>query len=94
MIFCDMPWIMTPSRQTSGIRAQLKQIWPDHAARYNRFFALGYDAFNLISRLPHMEQFRHQTHEGQTGTLLIDDDNRLTRQLSCGKFRRGLPRPL
>lgn len=94
IIFCDMPWVMNPVQQTRTTKGTLARLWPELSSQYTRFFAMGYDAFGLSSRLGHINLYRHENYDGQTGKLQLDDDNVFFRQLGCGRFKRGLPRPL
>lgn len=94
IFFCDMPWLLDTTKQIRPIKKQLRKLWPERSVQYTRFFALGYDAFNLSPRLGLMNSYQHESHNGQTGLLQLTDSGRIFRQLKCGKFKNGLARPM
>lgn len=92
--FCDIPWVLSGSRGEESLDQRIKQLWPDDNSQYTRFFALGIDAYNLIPHIKHMATFRYERLNGETGTLSLDETNRVFRQLPWARFRRGTVRPL
>lgn len=64
------------------------------AARNIPLFNLGYDTYALISELSNLQQNPARRMSGKTGTLWLDSDNNLRRQLTCGKFKDGLVQKL
>jgi outer membrane PBP1 activator LpoA protein len=89
IMFPDIPWILSPDEDTIAIRQTLETHWPNDAARRSRFYALGYDAYQLMPAL--FNQAGNITLEltGKTGTLYMSDGGRVRRQLPWAKFRRG-----
>ncbi len=95
ILFCDMPWILGTDNGNGELRRAIKQqfaIAPD--SQLNRLYALGVDAYNLIPALPSLQSQSYERFDGETGTLMMDEDGRLQRRLSWAIFERGVPRLL
>ncbi len=88
IIFCDIPWLF-PSVYTGELSQEsLRNKWQFIPRKYLRLLALGIDSFNII---PHLEQINLTPYPGATGKLSINMENRITRQLVCAKFIKGVP---
>jgi len=86
--FVDMPW----SLSTSGaLRHQLESHFPQNAARYSRFYAMGIDAFQIAPRIELLTQVENSLIEGQTGELSISPNNTIQRHLQWARFKGGKP---
>jgi outer membrane PBP1 activator LpoA protein len=74
------------------VQKMQQQIGSQHqvASRNIPLFNLGHDTYNLISKLPELQQNPDQRMSGKTGTLWLDNDNFIRRQLMCGQFKDGL----
>ena len=94
IIFCDIPWVLVPDKATTLLKHQLERLWPDMSDQYTRFYALGFDAYNLVPHLQYMRDFAYERYSGVTGILQLDGKRRIFRQLPWARFRNGLPRPL
>ena len=81
--FCEMPWIANHTTATSQSHI-----------RYPRLYALGLDAYDLMQHLQDFVNYRNFSLHGNTGTLLLDADNRVHRQLVWLQVRGGVPKPL
>ncbi len=95
LIFCDMPWILDTDSGNRQLRQAVKKhfdIVPD--SQLNRLYALGVDAYNVISALASLQSQPYQRFDGETGTLMMDERGRLHRRLSWAIFERGVPRLL
>ena len=55
---------------------------------------MGYDAYNLASRLYSSEETLQQAYAGATGRLYLDSDGRIHRRLAWAQFVRGEMVPL
>ena len=69
----------------------IREYWPENAARYGRFHALGIDAWRII---PYVDQLGNNlmgAYQGVTGNLTLDDDRMVHRSLSWARFQQGLP---
>lgn len=85
---CDMPWLLSPQSAEPRLHATIDELWPNSAATYARFFALGIDAFNISSDLTELE---FQSLPGVTGELFLAKDGRIERKVQCAQFRNGKP---
>lgn len=88
IIFCDIPWIFPSIFSEKPDKESLRDSWQQFPKKYLRLFALGIDAFNLSSGL---ENIATTAFAGATGSLSINSENRITRQLVCAKFINGSP---
>lgn len=91
VIFCDMACMINQQHAT-----ELQRLLAKHGTKqsnqYNRLFAMGVDAYQLSTRLNHLQN--HGRYPGATGILSIRDNNELERQLQWAQFRGGVPTPL
>lgn len=87
LYFSDIPWMLEPDTVAQEVAA----IWPN-SQRYSRLFALGADAFLLYPRLQQMQIFSTTKLEGMTGLLRLDEQNRITANLTWARFQRGQPK--
>jgi outer membrane PBP1 activator LpoA protein len=88
--FCDMPLILNYARrpgQTGPSRFEQAAL-----SGQPRLFALGYDAYQLATRLEAAK--RPEGLRGQTGILRLNADNRVQRTPAWALFRGGLANPL
>lgn len=87
LYYTDMPWMLTPN---PAIKKIFKKYWPEEE-RLSRFYALGYDAYNLIPYLAQLKAKPYERFSGQTGNIYIDDKQRLHRELLWAQFIKGKP---
>lgn len=88
MVFCDIPWLFPDEYEGEFSQESLRSIWQQYPQKYLRLVALGLDSFNIIN---YLDQLDMTPYEGATGTLLLNLENRITRQLICAKFIKGEP---
>ncbi len=88
IIFCDIPWLFPDAYQGELSQESLSNSWQQFPDRYLRLIALGIDAYNLIAHLDKLDTIKYH---GATGNLLLNSENRITRQLNCAKFTAGIP---
>lgn len=86
--FCDIPWLFPDAYASELNQESLRSLWQHIPRRHLRLLALGIDSFNIIS---HLEQLATLPYPGATGTLSLNQENRITRQLVCAKFIDGNP---
>lgn len=86
IIFGDMPW-------TLG-RVKKDKILSGYSHQLQRLIALGIDAYRLIPQLGLLAHYPHERFPGVTGSLRVDPEHRVQRQLIWSKFKRGIPQPL
>ncbi|OYV78265.1 MAG: hypothetical protein B7Z66_01615 [Chromatiales bacterium 21-64-14] len=89
--FCDMPWTLAETPAQQDIRQELTTLWPDQSARLPRLNALGIDAYRIIPQLDAMRSNPFARFEGATGSLALDPDGRVHRDLLWARFQDGLP---
>lgn len=89
VIFCDMPWILANDNTT---RRNMERLWPETDGQQSRLHALGADAYDLIPALATMRLFRYERFIGRTGTLALDENNSVFRELRWASFGSGVPR--
>jgi len=87
--FVDMPWVLAPNEEGAEMQASLQQSWPDEIGKYKRLYALGIDAYGLVSQLQQLSQLQWQ---GQSGRLFVDKTGVIHRdQLPFARFVNGNP---
>jgi outer membrane PBP1 activator LpoA protein len=67
------------------------QAFGDAAGRSGRLFAFGYDAMRIAAAL---QRGQKVTPQGLTGTLSIDAQGRVRRELEWVRIKGGAPTPL
>ena len=74
-----------------GARGRARQAFGDSASRRGRLFAFGYDAFRIAASL---QRGAGVNPQGLTGTLSIDAQGRVRRELEWARIKNGVPTPL
>jgi hypothetical protein len=91
--FCDMPWTLTDNPTNSKLRQQIALFWSANFKQNARLYALGIDAYQLVKDLAHLAASQ-QTIAGTTGSLFINNQHLIVRQLTCAQFAQGVPQLL
>ncbi len=91
IIFGDMPWVLTQDSSHRGIHAQVERYITPAGHKQQRIYALGIDAFNVIAALNPLSRYPYERFDGETGSLSVDANHRLRRQLTWVRFRSGRP---
>ena len=86
LYFSDIPWMLEADETTHLVQ----KTWPNRQ-RYSRLFALGADSYRLYPRLEQMQIFNATRVHGTTGLLKLEDDNRITANLTWARFSNGQP---
>jgi len=94
VLFSDMPWTLTNNSVENNLKSSLSKNWPEQIKRYSRLYALGIDAYHVISHINILRRNRANFFKGKTGDLSLDVNNRLQRRLIWARFERGIPRIL
>ncbi len=84
VIFCDMPWVF--SHQLGQ-----QHHWPEQLNSYNRLYALGMDSFALSNQLNQLLLFPAIGLNDHSGVIYLSKNQKLSRILAFGQFRKGLP---
>lgn len=90
LMFSDMPWVLDGDTPQPLQRA-ITRLWPQPADQFKRLYALGVDAYNLIPMLARMSIDPTERMAGETGTLSMDDTQRIHRELRWARFVEGEP---
>ena len=89
LTFTEMPWLLSSKQQNKTLSALSKKLWPKRRDNLSKIFALGFDSFNLLDKIPLMQQAPYIRYFGQTGTLQLTQNNILSRSLIWGKYQRN-----
>ena len=89
LVFCDMPWVL---KNNSPLSETFRRNWPQQQ-NLTRLFALGIDAYHLIYNLDYLQNRDYAVYEGQTGSITLDEYNRVHRRLLWARFERGIAVP-
>jgi len=92
VLFSDMPWTLASHDADNNLKSSLRKNWPERVKRYSRLYALGIDAYHVISQLNTLQRNRANYFKGETGDLSLDTSNRLQRRLMWARFERGVPK--
>jgi len=88
VIFVDMPWILAADKKA----AQLQAVLSEKTHMNKRLYALGLDAYHLLSRL---QQLSSHQWQGQTGRLSVNNRGIIHRdQLPWARLVNGKPQLL
>lgn len=86
ILFLEMPWMLSNSIE---IKQTINQSLPNSNDEYTRFYALGADAFALSARLKLLKEIQNTQLQGNTGTLTIDKNGIIHRELELAVFKKG-----
>ena len=87
LTFTEIPWLLDSSIQNKPLASLSQELWPKRSDSLSRIFAMGFDSYNLINKLPLMLNAPHARHTSQTGTLQLNENNVLTRSLIWGRYQ-------
>jgi outer membrane PBP1 activator LpoA protein len=90
VMFPDMPWMLNDDGLAGEVR-EAARAFTDPSSRRGRLFAFGYDAFRIATSLQRGQPINPQ---GLTGTLSIDAQGRVRRELEWVRIKSGAPVPL
>jgi len=91
VMFPDMPWMVGDDGLSGDVRIAAGQAFGDSLARRGRLFAFGFDALRIASALKRGAPISPQ---GLSGTLSIDPQGRVRRELEWVRIKGGVPTPL
>ncbi|AVH35219.1 penicillin-binding protein activator [Pseudomonas monteilii] len=84
--FCETPWLLDSS---NSLRQQVVQQWPQAAGSLGRLYAMGVDAYSLAPRLGQLKALPDNRVMGLSGSLSINANQRVERQLPWAEFAGG-----
>jgi len=94
LTFPDMPWMVSADPVTGQIRDEVRSAWPTRTARRDRLYAFGFDAYRLVPALKSKTLNPSSQLAGVTGTLHLDEHNRIRRDLEWAEIKDGAAAPL
>ena len=94
VIFCDIPWMLSPSSLSSSERTNSARLWPGSMETNARLYALGLDAYNIIPFLGRLGTSPTTGYPGESGRLYLDAGNRLHRQLMWARYSGNTALPI
>lgn len=96
IMFPDSPWVIAPDSQALAMRNALLRHWGRQSLNASRFYALGFDAYNLLPVIGAQQPagpFVSGDVSGVTGRLNADATGRIHRRLAWAQIRDGEPVP-
>lgn len=92
--FADMPWVLSAAAPRLALRRELAAQTGADFQSLKRLYALGADAYDLIAQIDRLRAAPGERFAGGTGTLSIDEMNRVHRHLEWARFEGGEARAL
>ncbi|MFF7705759.1 penicillin-binding protein activator [Pseudomonas sp. NPDC007930] len=84
--FCETPWLLNPG---DPLRQAVVKQWPQAAGSLGRLYAMGADAYTLAPRLGQLKALPDNRVEGESGSLSMNANQRIERQLPWAEFSNG-----
>jgi hypothetical protein len=92
LIFSDMPW--TLQGKHNHLYTTVERYWPGTLHKYPRLYALGLDAYRIIPYLARLQTNPFERFPGLTGSIALNESNRVKRELLWATFDEGYPKVL
>ncbi|MBU0501112.1 MAG: penicillin-binding protein activator [Gammaproteobacteria bacterium] len=90
--FPDVPWLLVPEQGPLS-REAVARMFPASQTQYPRLYAMGIDSYNLLFDLERLAAGRrHETSQGKTGNLYLDEGNLVHRRLVWAEISNGRPK--
>jgi outer membrane PBP1 activator LpoA protein len=89
VFFTDIPWVIED--ENSQIKSLINKNWSADQSPYNRLYALGIDAYEIIPNLKRLSEQRSISYTGETGELFMAGNGLIRRKSSWAKFTNGEP---
>lgn len=84
--FCETPWLLDTG---NALRQQVVSQFPQAAGSLGRLYAMGIDAYSLAPRLSQLKALPDNRIEGFSGSLTMNANQRIERQLPWAEFSGG-----
>jgi outer membrane PBP1 activator LpoA protein len=94
VVFGDMPWVLDPAARGADLRREVEALWNESLHAFVRLYAFGADAYHLVKELGKLRAQQYAEFRGVTGSLSLNENNKIDRQLMWARFVRGTPRIL
>ena len=82
----DMPWVLDPDDSGGALRRQVSALWSESLPAFVRLYAFGADAYRLVRELGTLRAQHYAVISGVTGSLSLDEKNRVQRRLMWARF--------
>lgn len=94
LVFGDMPWVLGADPAGRSLHTAVEQFLTPNDRGLQRLYALGVDAFNILTVLDPLARYPYERYQGETGSLSLDHEGRIHRELTWVRFIGGRPVPL
>jgi len=91
IVFCDMPWMLSPDLAGRTLQESIKQTQPRQFDSLKRLYAFGVDAYDVLTQLARLQSQPYSRWQGQTGNLSLNTQQTIQRDLMWAKFVGGFP---
>jgi outer membrane PBP1 activator LpoA protein len=82
--FSQSNFIINPTSLQNDLRFDASEI------SNRKYFAFGFDALSISTRLEWMQRMQNQSLQGLTGNLSVDGNGKVHRDLDWAQFKRGV----
>jgi outer membrane PBP1 activator LpoA protein len=89
MMISDIPWLMRESGETQMV----SELWGQWSNSQKRLYIMGFDSLDLVNRLAQMRAFPGFQFNGRSGALSLKPNGVIERQLSWGRYQKGVLTP-
>jgi len=89
--FPDIPLLLSKQPKFVQLREHFAKIDDNIISDKGRFFALGFDAYQMLSELARLQAFPDYRWNGLSGELNVDENGKVHRFLTFARFNRGRP---
>jgi len=91
--FSDIPLYISQQTDMQQTRKTIKSIDKNVMKSNNgRLFSMGYDSYQILSRLAKLQAFPAYRWYGLSGEIGVDEDGLVHRYLTWAEFRKGVPK--
>ena len=87
IFYADAPWVLRSSLKKDPLRRSVLASFTNAEGVYAKLYALGIDAYNLITHLDALTN--GEQHEGYTGDLELAIDGTIHRHLDWAQYQEG-----
>ncbi|NND90379.1 MAG: penicillin-binding protein activator [Granulosicoccus sp.] len=92
IFYPDAPWVLRKSLQNDPLRQSILQSFPAAEGAYAKLYALGTDAYQLVTNLDVLTQ--GERLQGYTGDLELGTDGTIRRHLDWAQYVDGISTPV
>ena len=89
IFYADAPWILDSGVKESSVYRQVRRNFPQGMELFSKLYALGADAWTLLTRLQELSENPELRIPGYTGELTLAPDRRVERSLLWAQYQEG-----